>query len=199
MLTDQNFIWNEAVNINDYITAIKTVLNQSPSVSFFTDPQSAWPSFMARVCREYGVNPAWILVSFEREQGLLSAPVSQLKPWSWEAATGFVGQDQPGTSNPLYLGFPGQIWRCARQTGWLTGQGPIELYGGNNTKLMPTIARWKGQPITINLLDSNPPESFQCLDLATYCQLMYTPHYQVLASNGTIYQEKIAVSFDPLI
>ncbi len=180
MLLDTDLLWPVGADASEIEKRVEACLdNADANRDVWDDPRFHYPSFITRVCLEYGVHPAWVLTSFQRERGLLG---SKGTVRDWEFANGVVGKDGPGTVNNLWNGLPTQIFLSVRTFAWLARVGPIPYRPG----LIPQAKRYyPGDANAVQLLDSaHNAVGFHEAECPTeYAQLMFTPHLEVLSDN----------------
>lgn len=197
MLGDRHFRYPEHIRSTDMIAKIEQALSKSPALlPLVNDPKHRLGIYIQRLCWEYGLHPVWILITLQREQSLLTTDTE--RDWSFDAATGFVGQDRPGTRNPRYMGLHNQIWRCIRHTAWYLGFINPAMFG-YRVGLRPTQPRFvAGETIDVPLLDSahELDGEFMCNTAAEYAQLLYTPKGHTLEANWKIYETQLKDIFE---
>lgn len=66
------------------------------------------------VSQACGINPQVILVTLQKEQGLLTASSGRITPQRYNTAMGYGCPDN-GTCNPKYFGFSNQVYSAAAQ------------------------------------------------------------------------------------
>ncbi len=193
-LEDKHILYPDHLVPPDVVARIQAVLNRAKAnKAIWLDEKMDWENFIFRTCFEWGINPAWVLVSLQRERSLFGQEGDER---DFDFAQGFVGQDAPGTANTRWNGLPTQIFLAARGAGWLSGRG--EGFGWRPGLRSAGVRRWQeGKENTVQLLGADhqaakdpktgkvlPPHV--CGSVAEYIQLMYTPHLEVLGVNQSI-------------
>lgn len=203
MIPDKFFTWPWAMSLQPAVDYLHPLFEAAPDLKAFEENLEAGSlsGYTALVCRQWNISPAWVAVSLQREQSLLTAEHAAGKLKALEAASGFVGQDSGRVDRPGYYGVYDQVYRCVEQTAWLLGVLPPECW----RELIRTSgrpARWRpgikleggveGLPPTLILgastthQDGSIWSEYTPLTAGEYVQLMYTPHWHVLAANETI-------------
>lgn len=186
------FAWPKGASWLAMAERVKACLAESPELGpLCDDPKFRLHLLISRTCLEYGLHPAWLLVSLCRERSLLRGTEAFTTPKDYDYACGFVGSDAPGTTNPGWNGLTNQIWRCARHTAWYLGMAPKQCFG-YEPGLWPTQPRW-GESKSVWLTTDKVWHKCQGAD--EYAQLMYTPHLEVLDVNQTCYDKFVAEYF----
>ncbi len=183
-MTDADFIFPDKASWQDLANKIaRCLVALSPALGpLVEDPKWRIHNLIARTCLEYGLHPKWILVSLQRERGVLRSPAPTDKDFA--RACGFVGSDAPGTLNPAWDGLSNQIWRCARHSAWYGALAPKACFG-YEIGVWPTARRWDDwHEHTPEILVDGAPHA--CASRAEYTQLSYTPHLEVLQRNDDI-------------
>jgi hypothetical protein len=186
MIGDQHFIYPHALPHDEVVRRISAVLGRSKNADVLADPRYGWDRLIWRLCLEYGLNPAWVLLSLQRERGLLQRPAAALHDWQY--ALGYVGQDGPGQANPRWNGLAVQLWLCVHQTAWIAGFGPAEAYG-MAANLRPGASRWNpAAPTSIQLYGAPgvPAQPYTPAALHEHVILTYTPHLDELVLAGQL-------------
>ncbi len=184
-LLDKHILYPDDLAPAEVVAKIQAVLRRAKAnQDLWLDEKMDWENFIFRAAFEWGVNPAWILVSLQRERSLFG---QEGDAHDFDFAEGFVGRDEPGTTNERWNGLPTQIFLAARGTGWLTGRG--ESFGWREGLRSKGVARWQpGRANKVQLFndDHSNGENHLCTTVAEFVQLSYTPHLKVLAVNQTI-------------
>lgn len=177
MLT-RHFIYPHDLEKDEVIRRMTAVLSRSPNAGRFLNPDMGLVAAVWRWCLEYDFNPAWWLVSLERERGLLRT--LSTNPHDWLYALGYVGQDGAGTVNPRWNGLIPQSWLCIHQTAWIAGFGQPSNYGVLDN-LHPHAARWNAnnpEPIQLYSSPNVKDKTVVPTSLSQHVILSYTPHAQ---------------------
>jgi hypothetical protein len=136
--------------------------------------------FIALVCRNWNINPDWIMVSAQREQSTLTKKSEDFPQSARAAWLGFVGQDIGRTSKPGYYGVYTQIERCCEQTAWLLGFEDEKKWPEYVRKAKSTQRFRPGAGVMVEGKKVCPS------DAGIYVMLQYTPHMEVLNTNNKI-------------
>lgn len=188
MLENRHLFYPDALTPADVVAKVKDCLNMATANrDVLCDPRMDWENYIQRVCLEYGVHPIMPLVAMQRERSLLGKQAESEQDFNF--ALGVVGQDTPGTVNERWNGLPTQILLAVRTMAWLADIGPASNFGFR-PGIAPTHERWNYK--TQNLVrlynsDSTPGGLANCPEQATYVQLCFTPHLEVLDTNRLIY------------
>lgn len=188
-IEDKHFIYPHELSDDDVIARIVSVFKRSPNAAVFLDEKYDIPNSIWRWCKEYDLNPAWPLISLQRERSLLGKLATS--PSDWDFACGYVGQDAPGTKNKRWNGLVNQLWLCIHQTAWLAGFGVPDNYGVKEN-LHPRAPRWipaHDQPI--KLLDVEPRVVTPC-NIAEHVIYTYTPHAEAFPRAGQLLSQFVA-------
>lgn len=212
MLRDKFFLWPyENESLAQAVAELTPILAKTPLNRFLGPVPPAvkmvtggLAEFMALVCRSWNINPFWLIVCAQREQGMLEklaglaeGPVAAEIAW-----LGVVGQDVGRTTNPGYLGVYTQVERACEVTAWLLGPD-LKAQNGKEpaypSDRWPEYYRTRKQAarfrlgMTIPIVDKAGAQvSYTPQAAGEYAQLAFTPHLQVLDSN-----DKIALKFVP--
>jgi hypothetical protein len=182
----KHLLYPEALNPGEVVSMIQATLDDATANrDVWDDPRFDWANFIYRICLEYGINPAWPLISLQREQSLLSKPGT---PRAFQFANGVVGQDAPGTANNLWSGLPNQIFLSVRSMAWSLNVGPAAAFGCR-PGLYPTWRRWgQSQSVILYDLQTHKPQepAYLCAVPEDYGQLLFTPHLEVIPENANI-------------
>lgn len=189
--TDKHLFYDESLSPEQQLQAIKRVLDRSKSGVELMIHGYGIAELIHRACWHFGVSPLWILVSIQRERSILGQLADST---DLMYACGVVNQDEAGTANPLWLGLATQIFMGARTAAWLAGIGPQEAFGYRKG-LWPTPGRWG---MTDSLLGKKielrtPRTTVRASSASEYMQLSYTPHLDVLTTNGNILESILQV------
>ncbi len=174
-LTDAHFFYPDHLAPNEVVQRIRDTLDRAANQTVWANPALYIANLIERACFVMGVNPAVILVAFEREQSLLSRERPQS---AWRYACGVVGQDGPGTVNPRWDGLPTQILLCAELNAWYIGQGPDSNFGYRPGLWPSASGRWPGHK-TVDIYDAHHNVILKnrvCASASEYAQLIFTPH-----------------------
>lgn len=201
-LDAQWFLWPyPGVDLQAAVDMMYPLLAKSALGLWVTDPSIGGnlAEFIALTCRNWNVNPAWVMVSAQREQSTLTTKSEDFKKSSRNAWLGFVGQDVGRTAKPGYYGVYTQVERCCEQTAWLRG-AEHRLHWPYYVLKAKSAERW-APGVKISVEGVPDPKTglsvkgrwspYQPEDAGEYIQLAYTPHWDVLATN-----EKIAERFN---
>ncbi len=189
ILEDRHILMPEEVNAADMVEKIRlTLAGAKANKAVWADACMDWENFIFRACLEWGVNPGWVLMSFQRERSLLGQVADER---DFDFAQGVVGQDGPGTVNKRWNGLPNQIFLSARTVGWLSGRGSNFGY---RSGLQPSAQRWTGtyhrNTVRLYGTDNKPTADLHiCKTVAEFVQLSFTPHLEVLETNGKIMRD----------
>lgn len=116
-----------------------------------------------------GVNPAWILVSLQREQSLIDNAASKPSDKRLNGALGYAMFDD-GTINPTFQGFWRQVWGAAKSAG--------------DTMRLWALAN-KGKPYPVNYgKDVVVPQN-----AASALVYRYTPHGSAAVTTHKLYKK----------
>lgn len=195
-LLDQHFLWPDGAKCADLAAGVRAALMAAPANrELWLDPRMDWDNFIARVSFEWGIHPIMALVALQRERSLLTQVADQR---DFDFATGMVGQDLPGTAHPGWNGLPLQIFLAVRTFAWLGGVGARSNFG-YRIGLWPADDRFN--PLVDNQVklyndQHELAKVFVTRSQVEYVQLKYTPHEEVLDTNGEIYQARIAPFFN---
>lgn len=197
-LEDKHFVYPDpsVMSGQDVVDRIQACLKAATAnQDMWSDERLDWHNYIYRICLEYGIHPIWPLISLQRERSLLGTPG---KIRDYDYATGFVGQDTPGTADPKKNGLPTQIFHCVRAAAWSANIGPRANFG-YRLGIWPTAAtRWRDDAQnSINLLDKNHNAAGTrvALNRAEKIQLDFTPHLEVMDENYEIFKGHIAPFF----
>ena len=190
MLDAKWFVWQwDQVDLRPAIDKIYPLLAKSALDIYVTDPTIGGnlAEYIALVCRNWNINPAWILLSGEREQSTLSTHFDDFKQSSRMAWLGFVGQDVGRTTKPGYYGVYTQVERCCEQTAWLLGiesrnkWAPYALAAKSSERYFPGVF--------LMIERDGAQVKYYPSDAGEYVQLSYTPHWDVLETNEKIQKD----------
>lgn len=187
--TDAQLLYPHELTHDQVLAKIDAVLARSPNAGTFVDPLTgethpglADPALgfahaMWRLCLEYGLNPAWCLVSLQRERSLLGKKATSIQDFIY--AFGYVGQDAPGQKNPRWNGLFPQLWLCVHQSAWIAGIGSSSNYGVTEN-LRPGARRWfspaAAQPIQLYSAPGMLDKMIVPTSMKQHVILTYTPH-----------------------
>jgi len=187
MLDAKFFLWPyPGVDLNEAINKISPMLQKSALGIYIDDPSIGGnlAEYIALVCRNWNINPAWVMVSAQREQSTLTTPAADFKRSARAAWLGFVGQDVGRTTKPGYYGVYTQVERCCEQTAWLHG---TEANGKWPPYLRAAKESRRFYPgVSLNIERNGSPVKYYPKDAGEYVQLKYTPHWAVLDTNESI-------------
>lgn len=200
ILEDQHFKYPEDMKPSEVISRIDQVLKAATANrDVWNDERMDWENLIHRECWFRGVHPIWPLVSLQRERSLLGR-AGGIRDFDF--AEGVVGQDKPGSVNETWNGLPTQLLLSIRTAAWLGGIGPRANFG-YRIGLWPSAARWdalqQGGGVGPVQLYNDQHESsgfHQAKTMAEYIQLKFTPHLEVLETNGGIFEARIASFFE---
>lgn len=191
-LDDRHFVWPDGMKPADMAAGVRAVLAAAPANrELWLDPRMDWENFITRACFEWGVSPIPVLISLQRERSLLTQPATER---DFDFATGMVGQDMPGTAHPGWNGLPLQIFLAARTFAWLGNIGQRANFG-YRVGLWPAEDRFSflvENQVKLYNDKHELTEIYKTRSQAEYVQLKYTPHREVLATNLSIFQARIA-------
>lgn len=210
MISDKFFLWPWGMSLTPALDYLKPILAKSPLLKQLDDPDivvGPLSDQIAIICRQWNINPAWILVCFQREQSLLNGthtPEQAVR--ALKAATGFVGQDIGRAVLPGYYGVGLQVYRCVEQSAWLLGKEPSDCWremirtSGRRTRWRPGVkveSGVEGLPEELKLgkkwISNNEAwAEYTPINGSEFLQLSYTPHWEVLETN-----ERIAKIYGP--
>lgn len=186
-LEDRHILYPESLEFQAVVSACQeTIQGFKANRAVWLDERMDWENFIPLVCLEYGINPGWVFTCLQRERSLLGKEGSDR---DFDFAAGVVGQDGPGTVNERWNGFPSQILRAVRLSAWLAGVSAPPRRKGLNPS---SEARWQdGQANRVDMLDpkGRPVGAYTAQNRAEYVQLQFTPHMEVLATNGSIFEK----------
>lgn len=186
---DHHLIYPHTLSHDEVCKRIAAVLARSKNSDVLADPRFGWDHFIWRVCYEYDLNPAWVLISLQRERSLEGKAATDVHDWLY--ALGYVGQDGPGTKNERWNGLAVQIWLCIHQTAWIAGFGLGEAYGVN-ANVRPGATRWNpNNPQKIQLYTA-PDVKGPVITPGSMHQhvvLTYTPHAEAEDRAGQLLHE----------
>lgn len=187
MFQDKHLVYPHQLGMDDVLARITAVLGRSKNAQVLADPRLGLDHLIWRVCLEYDLNPAWPLISLQRERSLLGSPAEDIHAWLY--ALGYVGQDGPGTVNHRWDGLAVQLWLCVHQTAWIAGFGEDEAYG-LSLNLRPGAARWEGPakavPIQLYTAPNVKGEIYTPTCMAEHVVYSYTPHLEALPLAGQL-------------
>ena len=207
MLKDAFFRWPWEMSLVPAVEYMKPIFLASPELARYeTDPKEGPLSeYIALICRQWDISPAWVLVSLQREQSLLTkkCETEEARVKALKAASGFVGRDVGRADLPGYYGIRAQVYRCVEQTAWNMGIIGSDCWR-EWLRTRKTVNRYRPG---IRLKVEGVPESIICLNkdaqgwgdyapitAGEYMQLSYTPHWHVLKANEDI-AKKFAAQF----
>lgn len=182
MLEDRHLLWDDAWKFTDVVAKCEeTMKSFKGNVAFWLDEREDRENYLALLGLEYGINPGWLFTSAQRERSLAEQD-GTVK--SFDYAFGVVGQDGPGTIEPVWNGFGSQAMRCARITAWHLGNNWVPRRPG----LEPSsLQRWAPAGSNkVEMLDAEGGWRI-CASRAEFAQLRFTPHVEVLEKNAVIY------------
>ena len=187
------FNYPEEVSPQDMVNRIAWVLKGAEAnQDVWQDQRMDWANFIQRESWKKGVNPAWVLVSLQRERSLLG---QKGEDHDFDFAQGVVGQDSPGSVNERWNGLPTQIMLSVECAAWLGGIGLSSNFG-YRPGLWPTQPRWPyGKVVKLYDSDHKPIGFHNCLSLEEYVQLSFTPHLEVIGINANIYERWVKPFF----
>jgi len=189
MIPDSLLLYPDTLDPRDIVSRVRACLAKAEyNKDVWCDPRMDWQNYIQRVCWEYGIHPAMVLVSLQRERSLFG---QQADERDFDFALGVVGQDAPGTTNERWNGLPNQILLGARTMAWLAGIGP-EANFGFRPGLYPNAARWvDGGPNEVKLYTAYKWDGrlHPATTRSEYAQLCFTPHLEVLETNEQIYNK----------
>ena len=156
------------------------------------NPSGNIVELIALLCREWGINPWWVVISGQREQGIFTRsdlPLDVSNAW-----LGYVGQDQGRSKLPGYYGLYTQLERMVPQTAWYLGKLPIEAWAEHADKNLDL--RFK-PGMEISIMQPDGTWKNEVIDDAGLCvQYQYTPHYQTPHENlGCALEVKVPVKY----
>ncbi len=198
MIQDKHFIYPHELSHDEVCARIDAILARSPNAharfdeatqTFFPglcDPLQGLTHGIWRWCYEYDLNPAWVMISLQRERSLLGKKADGIHDFLY--AFGYVGQDGPGTRNERWNGLTPQAWLCIHQSAWIAGFGSIDAYGVKEN-LHPTAARWNPShpsPIQLFKAPNVKGDLYVPCNLAEHVILTYTPHMEAISSASSI-------------
>lgn len=189
MLQDRHIVYPHLLTDDQVLARIDAVLQRSPNRARLTDPANGFSHAMWRWCLEYDLNPAWALVSLQRERSLLGRLSENLQDWLY--AFGYVGHDGAGTINPRWNGLVPQLWLCIHQSAWIGGFGAPECYGVQRN-LRPGATRWNPlQPSRIQLYEAATVRGaiVTPASRAEHLILTYTPHAESIPKAGQLLEQ----------
>jgi hypothetical protein len=180
MLPDRFFLWPyPGVSLEPAIAEIRPVLEKSGLGQFVRSLNGDLAEYIALECRNWNINPWWLLVSAQREQSTLGG--EPMRPEAMNAWLGVVGQDVGRSANPGYYGIFPQVARCVEISAWLLGKEPPEHWPAY-ARTRKEAKRWR-VGLKIPIEKDGKPFDYLPVSAGEYLQLAYTPHYTVLATN----------------
>lgn len=189
MLLDRHIVYPHGLSDDQVMGRIDAVLQRSPNAARFMDPATGFTHAMWRWCLEYDLNPAWTLISLQRERSLLGKLSTDIHDWLY--AFGYVGHDGAGTINPKWNGLVPQLWLCIHQSAWISSFGLPECYGVKEN-LRPGATRWNPRrpaPIQLYGAPNVKDKLYTPASLPEHLILTYTPHAEAVAKAGQILQQ----------
>ncbi len=186
MIQDRHFVYPHELAHDEVCARVLAVLKRSKNFDVLADPRLGLDHFIWRTCLEYDLNPAWPLLSMQRERSLLGVKADDVHDYLF--ALGYVGQDGAGTKNERWNGLAVQLWLCIHQTAWIAGFGLGAAYGVQ-LNLRPTARRWDSRfPSKIQLYTAPNVRGDLYLpkSLSEHVVLTYTPHAEALPRAGEL-------------
>ena len=196
MIRDKFFTWPYGNDLSVPTAELYPVLSKC-ALKKYLQPEGAeamvtgnLAEFISLECRNWNINPWWVMISAQREQSCLTA--QELSTPASLAWLGFVGQDIGRKSAPGYYGIYPQVSRFVEQCAWLLGVEPSEKW--------PEYQRTRKQAARFRLGLKIPVEKDgQQIELVPqfageYLQLAYTPHTKVLETNELIYRRWVPLA-----
>lgn len=203
LLDESHLLYPEQLSKDQVIAEIRSCLEQSDE-PLLKDPKLAWWNGIQRECWEKILNPIIILVSLQRERGLLANDGRAATERDFEFGLGVVGQHTAGTANTSWNGLDNQLHMAIRSAAWIAGIGPREAFG--NPKLWSQAERWTerdsangGKLIDLLHPDGSFAKKYLCKDRMEWLELSYTPSavevepgvLEVRAVNRDIYEKRV--------
>lgn len=193
-MLDPDIILEPTAQFDTLLPPVTKCLLASPGLGpLVDDPKIQLDNLLVRTCLEYGIHPKWVLVTLQRERGLLRSanPTQQ----DFQRATGFIGTNAKTTKNENWNGLTNQLWRCIRHSAWYAGVAPKQLFGFTKS-LYPTKIRFNEFVLSAPYVFLEGGRvKHTCSSIAEYVQLMYTDHLVVLDDNDKILADSVAPYF----
>lgn len=203
MLKDSFFYWPYGDSLRPAIEELTPLFRRSALADYVdleTNPAGDIVEHIALVCREWNVNPWWLVISGQREQSIFGSGVAlNAAKLAW---LGFVGQDVGRSSLPGYYGVFTQVERCVPQSAWLLGQHPRIAWpdyvrAGKTTQRFQPGIRIKVEQSHLdgNKIVPGPWEIMTIQTAADYLQLAYTPHLHILEYNNNLAKKWVPAKY----
>lgn len=192
MLTEGFFPWPYGEDLGPAIADLKPLFLNSPlAVWANPNPAGSIVEFICLLCREWNVNPWWIVVSGEREQSIFTR--KDLPPQAAAAWLGYVGQDQGRIALPGYYGLFAQLERMVPQTAWYLNLLPDCAWPEHANK-DHDLRFVKGGMIKVKQADGSwLPTAVN--DAGLWAQYQYTPHVETPGVNWRCAQKLVPSKF----
>ncbi len=199
MISDKFFLWPYGMSLVPAIEYLKPLLDKSPLLKQLDDPAivvGPLSDQIAIICRQWNINPAWVVVCFQREQSLIDGTHTPAQAvGALRKATGFVGQDVGTAALPGYYGVSLQVYRCVEQSAWLLGREPSDCWR-QQIRTQRTVARFRPglrvrvQNVPADIItgprDNQNWADYAPITASEFLQLSYTPHWEVLDTNEAL-------------
>ena len=209
MISDRFFAWPYELDLSLAVEELSKVLEKT-AFRRFLHPVDNSPmvtgnlaEFMALECRNWNVNPWWLLICAQREQSLLGKGRDDLaaggspKPLSVaaeQAWLGLVGAQDGRMNRPGYYGVYMQVSRAAEQTAWLMGVEPSEKWT-EQVRTGKEASRFRiGRQIEIQDRATRQWEKITPQSMSEFVQYSYTTTKGVLSVNDSIMRTWVPVS-----
>lgn len=152
-----------AADIQSFLDRQTGVLDTTLVLSHSTNTTEPVSTVLWEVSQEFSINPKVLLVTLQKEQGLLTKTAPTQTQLDWALGFGCYDGSTPETRDPKYKGLGNQIWYAARA---LDSYAQTTWYPGLERTICVNCVT---QPYT-------PNYHFVAKNLATYKLYVYTPH-----------------------